>query len=141
MPELALSAGVRRDWLPVVALIRDSALWVIPALLPLSTLLYTFSHSEARAGAGSAAASLAAERLPVVTIPEITLLTEGLALLTDDEQLETGHLAECEYCGWSNTYSSAKSASQALREHGLHCSEKQSAKLDLSSVVASAAGD
>jgi hypothetical protein len=42
-PLLLLADGVRRDWLPVAQFISDAMLWFVPALLPLSTLLYTFS--------------------------------------------------------------------------------------------------
>lgn len=43
MPSLALAAGVRETWAGFATVMRDSAVWIIPALLPLSTLLYTFS--------------------------------------------------------------------------------------------------
>jgi hypothetical protein len=43
MPAMTLAAGVRAEWSDLVTLIRDSAMWFIPALLPLSTVLYTFS--------------------------------------------------------------------------------------------------
>jgi len=46
VPALAVSAGVRAEWIPLVTLIRDSAIFFIPALLPLSTLLYTFSYGK-----------------------------------------------------------------------------------------------
>ena len=43
VPLLELSEGVRSEWAFAVTLLRDCSIWVIPALLPLSTLLYTFS--------------------------------------------------------------------------------------------------
>lgn len=43
MPALDLSAGVRSEWADSALLLRDAAIWIIPALLPLATLLYTFS--------------------------------------------------------------------------------------------------
>jgi len=42
MPLLELAPGVTD--IPLVTGLRDLALWFLPALLPLSTLLYTFSH-------------------------------------------------------------------------------------------------
>jgi len=42
MPALELGAGVAYP--DVVNAVRNAGLWVIPALLPASTLLYTFSH-------------------------------------------------------------------------------------------------
>ncbi|MBZ0308585.1 MAG: hypothetical protein K8I82_21140 [Anaerolineae bacterium] len=46
MPALDLAAGVRAEWTGLTGLIRDAALWMIPALLPLSTLLYTLSSND-----------------------------------------------------------------------------------------------
>lgn len=46
MPGLQLAAGVRPEWSGLTGLIRDAALWLIPALLPLSTLLYTLSSNQ-----------------------------------------------------------------------------------------------
>jgi hypothetical protein len=47
IPALALSNGVRAEWQPFVTLLRDMAVWVIPALLPVSVTLYTFSAGGA----------------------------------------------------------------------------------------------
>lgn len=50
-PALALAPGVSPTWAGIALTLRDAAIWIIPALLPLSTLLYTFSHT-APAGQG-----------------------------------------------------------------------------------------
>lgn len=46
MPLVDLSPGIRDDWRGISMLVRDASLWIIPAFLPLSTLLYTFSHGD-----------------------------------------------------------------------------------------------
>jgi len=46
MPELALASGVRDTWASGATILRDAAVWIIPALLPLSTLLYTLSTTD-----------------------------------------------------------------------------------------------
>lgn len=46
MPALDLAPGVRPAWAGLALLVRDAALWIIPALLPASTLLYTFSGRQ-----------------------------------------------------------------------------------------------
>lgn len=51
MPELQLAAGVRETWAGFATVMRDAAVWIIPALLPLSTLLYTFSGGRLEAAA------------------------------------------------------------------------------------------
>lgn len=70
MPLVDLAAGVRESWQPAASLIRDAGVWILPAMMPLSTLLYTFSHGDdptpesLRKSSGSSAESLpAAETL------------------------------------------------------------------------------
>jgi len=48
MPVVSMSAGIRPDMLDFVLMMRDLSIWFIPLLLPLSTLLYTFSHADAK---------------------------------------------------------------------------------------------
>jgi len=60
MPLLTLGTGVSAFWTSDAITLRDIALWVVPAFLPLSTLLYTFSHvqSESSSEAHSAPVSM-----------------------------------------------------------------------------------
>jgi len=44
MPILSLSGGISQQALPFAQGVLDMAVWIIPALLPLSTLLYTFAQ-------------------------------------------------------------------------------------------------
>ena len=52
MPALELAPGVRATWSEFATVMRDAAVWVIPALLPLSTLLYTFSGGQIHESSG-----------------------------------------------------------------------------------------
>ncbi len=45
VPALALGAGVRPEWRMLVETVRDASIWVIPALLPIATTLYTMSNA------------------------------------------------------------------------------------------------
>jgi len=47
MPALEIAAGVSATAKATAVYMRDAALWVIPAFLPLSTVLYTFSGKTA----------------------------------------------------------------------------------------------
>lgn len=49
MPALAIAPGVSATAKATATYMRDAALWVIPAFLPLSTILYTFSNKKADA--------------------------------------------------------------------------------------------
>lgn len=71
MPALALSSGVRESWGEVATLLRDAAIWIVPALLPLSTLLYTFSSDE-HPVTKEESAPVAPMVAPVETLPEPT---------------------------------------------------------------------
>ncbi len=46
IPTLALENGIREEWLPQVTLLRDMAIWIVPAFMPLSTALYTISQKS-----------------------------------------------------------------------------------------------
>lgn len=46
IPLLALENGIRPEWLPQVTLLRDMAIWIVPAFMPLSTALYTISQQK-----------------------------------------------------------------------------------------------
>jgi len=48
MPALQLAEGISPMAKSTATYMRDAALWIIPALLPLSTLLYTFSGQPER---------------------------------------------------------------------------------------------
>jgi hypothetical protein len=51
VPDMQLATGVRGEWHGLVTLIRDASIWIIPMLLPLSTLLYTLSGKDTPAPA------------------------------------------------------------------------------------------
>lgn len=46
MPVIPLAPGVRRELADFIQWARDLAVFILPALLPASTLLYTFSHEK-----------------------------------------------------------------------------------------------
>lgn len=141
MPALTLAAGVRPEWSGLTGLIRDAALWAIPALLPLSTLLYTLSSNErpavtpelTQAAAPPVVLSPEQQLKPIIPpAPAKTLPPPNPDTKTPEwfdeiyEQLEDsepdGHSVTCETCGKHvGTYKSAASAAAALRGHRRHC--------------------
>ncbi len=46
VPTLDVSMGVRAEWQPLATLIRDACIFLIPALLPIGTVMYTFSYGK-----------------------------------------------------------------------------------------------
>lgn len=112
MPELALSAGIRETWGDVVTLIRDCAIWIIPALLPLSTLLYTLSSDD----------------MHKITPAQVEIEQEmheehaEIVQIEDGEELPALHapmayIVTCEDCGWSSSYDNEESSLRGIRAH------------------------
>lgn len=114
MPNMELAKGVRETWSAFATVLRDAAIWIIPALLPLSTLLYTFSGHDEQP-----------EQLrPVVIEPIQVRASEPLAQLAmplqEDSILEV--IIECPACGWSKGYEHAEKARRGLATHqSKHC--------------------
>jgi hypothetical protein len=64
LPEIQLAAGIRSEWRSWILWLRDCAVIVLPALLPMSTLLYTFSHDEIKPGEPVDSSALATVNQP-----------------------------------------------------------------------------
>lgn len=116
MPELALADGVRATWSETATVLRDAAIWVIPALLPLSTLLYTFSGSEQ-------AVEQVVQPPTVVPVKVVEPKPAQLALsLPDDAAIADEITMTCPACGWTKSYDDADKARRGLATHqSLHC--------------------
>jgi hypothetical protein len=97
-----------------VQLLRDLAIWFIPALLPASTLLYTFSTEEPER------APEAARQIELAIVPSLPSLPiapeipeyEGLT-----EQADETYLATCPHCEWQGVYATPYQAKQARNAH------------------------
>jgi hypothetical protein len=86
MPALALAPGVRESWGQFATLMRDAAVWIIPMLLPLSTLLYTFS------GSGHEQQPMVAQTVAVPVAPMIEIKGEDKPKLNSGDDLPFGHI-------------------------------------------------
>lgn len=129
IPAVALGAGIRSEWIPFVELFRDVAIFAIPALLPLATLLYTFSSSESKTES----------KIPLHTPhSDITIETPDLSEKigqTDHNTplqlpptvngimsvMESIHIATCDTCNWHKVYETETSAKRGLSSHKQHC--------------------
>jgi hypothetical protein len=137
-PLLQLAAGVRADWQPLAQFISDAMLWFVPALLPLSTLLYTFSSADAvqESPVQSAKPVIAAQQNTTINILQPAKEVQAThadgnaadlpAMLKPPE-----HIAEC-ICGWRGAYDSARGATNALTAHRRKCETyvKQNAEVN-----------
>lgn len=117
MPDLALGAGIRSAWVPAILVMRDAAIWIVPALLPASTLLYTLS------GAQEKRADVRRE-----------LRERSFDYDTDEiepiYQEKASFLSVCPHgCGFRREYDSEKKAQNALNGHMRHCTENPANKV------------
>lgn len=102
MPALAISEGVVISPTEVTWL-RNMAIWILPALMPLSTIFYTLGSSR-----GEAAPS-----------PNSSL-HEQIADLTQEQHDPEFEIA-CPHCDWQGVYDSERKATNALNAHTKHC--------------------
>jgi len=128
MPALAIASGVSpfHQWAVVTG--RDAAIWILPLLLPLSTMLYTISDGDKK------------EQPIAPTHPELTIAIESPSkplieekvreiessiILTEERIQEPSYIAHCADCGWQKDYGNPKMANRALNTHkSLHCSKR-----------------
>lgn len=117
MPDLPLAAGISESHRQAALWLRDFAIWLIPALLPLSTLLYTFSSDEKE----QPKAEEHPETIITIEQPEKPKV-EQLASSLTDQNVEFSVMAECPDCGWTKNCENHAKANRALRTHrNLHC--------------------
>ena len=138
MPALSLASGVRAEWLPIVTIIRDSALWLLPLALPLSTLLFTISTtSDTHSTASNEHHANARATMPLQAPPSpVAAPTSPLALpyspsnaieqnhdirdvVIEQSDDTEGHIVHCPQCEWQGVYQSQSSAQRAIRAHSL----------------------
>lgn len=124
MPELSLAAGVRASWGDFTALLRDAAIWIIPALLPLSTLLYTFSHQEPVHPVQQQQEQQQQRETIQIDQPESPLLDSGEKVISALEVIPgipAPVVMTCPDCDWSKEYPDQKAGKRGLRSHQVRC--------------------
>lgn len=125
MPALAISDGVSDFHRMAVQTARDAAIWILPLLLPLSTMLYTISDGDSKDGSGSTPLP---ERTISIEAPEKPMLSDKsmeFSALTIDLIPQAKFPAHCEDCGWHKEYDDSGKAEKALNAHkSIHCKAK-----------------
>lgn len=128
MPALDIAGGVSEfhKWAVVTA--RDAAIWILPLLLPLSTMLYTISDGDSKEhpiAPTHPEPTITIEKLKNEQLPSnAENLSEFPALTSFDGEIiqEPKYLATCEDCGWCKEYEHPQSAGRALGTHkSKHC--------------------
>lgn len=137
IPLLSLESGIRTEWLPQVTLLRDMAIWIVPAFMPLSTALYTISQQNE---AGPGPMPKHPDMIPYIGKPKPSLpdsiedddndhllpeIAEGDERDTEPYEPVEGSNAKttyynltCEHCGWeTGNRLRLDSAERAMRTH------------------------
>lgn len=76
-PEVKLGAGIRAEWTGLVTLIRDSAIWVLPLLLPTALILFAFSEGKRET------AQPTTESRALVAVPDALIIESEVATPPD----------------------------------------------------------
>jgi len=106
VPMLTIADGVSDIHKAFTIAMRDIGIWLIPLLLPLSTLLYTFSGDNAHDKPKHQ--EIIADLHEVSDMPVIA-------------EWQEKHIATCDNCGKQFEKDSADSAERALRAHKISC--------------------
>lgn len=131
MPNLDIAEGVSEfhQWAVITA--RDAAIWILPLLLPLATMLYTISDGDSREQP-----IVPTHPEPTITIqkPENPLLEEkssDIADLNIELIPQAKFLADCPDCVWVKEYDDSKTAARALNTHrSIHCPARHELKAE-----------
>lgn len=146
MPALPLGAGVREEWKPGVQWLRDVSIIALPALLPVSMILYAFSDARMPAWLkmrlqgrkpvrAATNATVVRERTAEHTVraTERVMVEQPMQPLLDAKMQSQDANADailapemfttnCQHCGWTKAgYATPRAAINALTAHQRRC--------------------
>lgn len=117
MPLQELADGVRGEWREAAALMSDSALWIVPGLLPLTTILYTFSYAQPkRIPQRKVAQTVESPVASEIAVPAVLRVAN-----VEPAKLPAGeYVVQCPQCEWHKAYETQRGATNALVAHRRH---------------------
>lgn len=119
MPLLDISAGVTGVHYDIAVMLRNVGIWLIPALLPISTVSYTFSSDDNHHETSNQDHYVDYSDYEI-NINSLDDTSEALPMMDDDINLlpEAGHVADCPNCDfYRDGYKTEIDASRALKMH------------------------
>lgn len=130
-PLIELGAGVAPVYVAAVQTVRDFAIWLVPGLLPISTVLYTFSYGKVRrpiagsqrvqTSANRSANGEQAPRMAVQASDMPKLQSQNVASLPEPESIDAMWIAECPKCGWRKPCETERKMINSLNAHQRYC--------------------
>jgi len=143
MPALPLGEGVSQVHMQAANTLRDLAVWIVPLFLPLSTLMYTFSHSRTVQAVEEAAplVHVQAVQIHVDALPAPVSVAQPQAAPAKPHASATGnytgeasaavkevegaYVFTCPHCGRSKSYAVKESAVKGASAHvGRYCTKR-----------------
>lgn len=130
MPALDIAAGIS-DWhRAAVQTSRDAAIWILPLLLPLSTMLYTISDSDSKEQPKAEKQEASGILIESPEKPMLEEKSREIAVLDIGLIPQAKFAAHCEDCGWHKEYDDSRHAARALNTHqSIHCKAKTGQKV------------
>lgn len=127
LPSWQIGSGISLIHREHVETMIGLAIWILPALLPLSTLLYTFSRDKQEQPPQAPGQAI------VLAKPEKPMLEEkntDIAMVQIELIPQAKFSADCPDCGWHKDYEDSKRAERALNTHKhIHCPAKHEQKV------------
>lgn len=126
LPLVTLAEGLRADWKPFASFMGDAIVWIAPGMLPLATMLYTWSYAapKRRPIAKQTAKPMQNEQSEMPILPSQKPIAALPSPLPDGEIW----IAECPACGWTKPCDSKRRMINALNAHKRFCPANVDAK-------------
>lgn len=133
VPLIQLGTGVALQHATLVSAIRDFAIWIVPGLLPISTVLYTFGYAPVRrakvatkpmqAPTNGVQPTISQAPIANANADAIVAPTPPLALLESPNPSASAVAfpIACPDCNWHGSYATQRSATNALTAHRRQC--------------------
>lgn len=117
MPLLDISDGVTGIHRSIAETWRNFAVWILPALLPISTVSYTFSGEQRKKAIKHDTGQIESNQEHEIAI--VSVNPDMADWIVDPDSL---HAISCPDCDWSgDSYKSERAAKLALQAHQRHC--------------------
>jgi hypothetical protein len=126
IPMVNLSPGVANSYLSSATFLRDLALWIVPGMLPASTLFYTFSYAKPKRISQGAfrAPTYARTANDSANSEQMKALPTGNLTALPEPTLTAMYIAKCEQCGREWPCETERQRVNKLNAHNPWCSAK-----------------
>lgn len=119
LPNFKLALGVRPEWDWFATLLSDAAIWIVPGMLPLTTILYTFSYAKPKQVRAASTVTKAVMQ-PIATSKETAIVPVPEPASNVKIEMPDKYEAKCDLCDWTKSYPTPRGAINAVVAHKRH---------------------